>query len=128
VNIAQINIQPKGKNRDTSQVQQDDEHVTLSVLVQTDRIWVGLSRVNEFQEIPKKGDQHDWDKFESTLKEHKASAFFADRSDIEVAGESTTQAPVAYQDVIRAMDLSVKTGFIDVGLTDPAGLAARPQM
>ena len=54
----------------------DDETVTLSVLVQADRIWVGLSRVNEFQEIPKKGDEHDWEKFETTLKEHKASAFF----------------------------------------------------
>jgi biopolymer transport protein ExbD len=128
VNIAQINIRPKGKNRDTSQVNQDDEHVTLSVLVQQDRIWVGLSRVNEFQEIPKKGDTHDWEKFETTLKEHKSSAFFADRSDIEVAGESTTQQPVEYQDVIHAMDVAVKVGFIDVGLTDPAGLAARPQM
>jgi len=128
VNIAQINIRPKGKNRDTSQVQQDDEHVTLSVLVQQDRIWVGLSRVNEFQEIPKKGDEHDWEKFETTLKEHKSSAFFADRSDIEVAGESTTQQPVEYQDVIHAMDVAVKVGFVDVGLTDPAGLAARPQM
>ena len=128
VNIAQINIQPKGKNRDLTQVQQDDEHVTLSVLVQADRIWVGLSRVNEFQEIPKKGEEQDWEKFETTLKEHKASAFFADRSDIEVAGESTTQSPVTYQDVIHAMDVAVKVGFIDVGLTDPAGLAARPQM
>jgi len=129
VNIAQINIRPKGKNRDISQVTQDDEHVTLSVLVQADRIWVGLSRVNEFQEIPKKGDgSQDWEKFETTLKEHKSSAFFADRSDIEVAGESTTQQPVEYQDVVHAMDVAVKVGFIDVGLTDPAGLAARPQM
>jgi len=128
VNIAQINIQPKGKNRDTQQVQQDDETVTLSVLVQSDRIWVGLSRVNEFQEIPKKGDSHDWEKLETTLKEHKASAFFADRSNIEVAGESTTAAPVPYQDVIHTMDVAIKVGFIDVGLTDPAGLAARPQM
>jgi biopolymer transport protein ExbD len=128
VNIAQINIQPKGKNRDTANVQQDDEHVTLSILVQSERIWVGLSRVNEFQEIPKKGEDHDWDKFETTLKEHKASAFFADRSDIEIAGESTSQAPVEYKNVIHAMDLAVKVGFIDVGLTDPAGLAARPQM
>src|SRR5215813_1881872 len=68
INIAQINIQPKGKNRDTQQVQQDDETVTLSVLVQSDRIWVGLSRVNEFQEIPKKGDQQDWEKLETTLQ------------------------------------------------------------
>ena len=102
--------------------------MTLSVLVQSDRIYLGLSRVNEFQEIPKKGDGHDWDKFETSLKEHKSSAFFADRSDIEIAGESTTQAPVNYQDVIRAMDIAVKVGFVDVGLTDPAGLAARPTM
>src|SRR5436305_5428973 len=128
VNIAQINIQPKGKTRDTQNVQQDDEHVTLSVLVQADKIWVGLSRVNEFQEIPKKGDQQDWEKFETTLKEHKASAIFADRTDIEVAAESTTQSPVEYQDVIHAMDVAIKVGFIDVGLTDPAGLAARPSL
>ena len=129
VNIAQINIQPKGKTRDTSNVQKDDETVTLSVLVQADRIWVGLSRVNEFQEIPKlaEGDQ-DWMKFETTLKEHKASAFFADRADLEIAAESTTQSPVKYQDVIRAMDYAIKVGFIDVGLSDPAGLAARPSL
>ena len=128
VNIAQINIQPKGKTRDTANVQQDDEHVTLSVLVQADKIWVGLSRVNEFQEIPNKGTERDWEKFETTLKEHKASAFFADRTDIEVAAESTTAAPVAYQDIIHAMDVAVKVGFIDVGLSDPQGLAARPSL
>jgi biopolymer transport protein TolR len=128
VNIAQINIQPKGKTRDTTNVQQDDEHVTLSILVQADRIWVGLSRVNEFQEITKKGDDQDWEKFETTLKEHKASAFFADRTDIEVAAESTAQAEVKYQDIIHAMDIAVKVGFIDVGLTDPNGLAARPSL
>ena len=129
VNIAQINIQPKGKTRDTQNVQQDDEHVTLSVLVQSDKIWVGLSRVNEFQQIDKKpcGEQ-DWDKFETTLKEHKASAFFTDRTDVEIAAESTTQNPVVYQDIIRAMDVAVKVGFVDVGLTDPNGLAARPSL
>jgi biopolymer transport protein ExbD len=128
VNIAQLNIQPKGKTRDQAQVQQDDEHVTLSVLVQQDKIWVGLSRVNEFQEIGKKGEDQDWDKLETTLKEHKASAFFADRSDLEIAAESTTTAPVKYQDIIHAMDIAVKVGFIDVGLSDPQGLAARPSL
>jgi len=94
VNIAQINIQPKGKSRDQAQVQQDDERVILSVLVQSDRIWVGLSRVNEFQDIPKKGDDQDWEKLETTLKEHKSSTFFEQRSDLEIAAESTTAAPV----------------------------------
>jgi biopolymer transport protein ExbD len=129
VSIAQINIQPKGKTRDTSNVQQDDEHVTLSVLVQSDKIWVGLSRVNEFQDIPKLASgEHDWDKFEATIKQHKTSAFFADRTDLEIAAESTPAAPVKYQDIIHAMDVAVKVGFVDVGLTDPNGLAARPSL
>jgi biopolymer transport protein ExbD len=129
VNIAQINIQPKGKTRDTSNVQQDDEHVTLSVLVQSDKIWIGLSRVNEFQDIPKlPSGEHDWDKFETTIKQHKTSAFFADRTDLEIAAESTAAAPVKYQDIIKAMDLSIKVGFLDVGLSDPQGLAARPTL
>ncbi len=129
VNIAQINIQPKGKSRDTSNVQVDEETVTLSVLVQADKIWVGLSRVNEFQDIPKLASgEHDWDKFETTIKQHKTSAFFADRSDLEIAAESTQAAPVRYSDVVNAMDLSVKVGFSNVGLSDPAGLAARPTL
>ena len=51
-----------------------------------------------------------------------------DRADLEIAAESTTQSPVKYQDVIRAMDYAIKVGFIDVGLSDPAGLAARPSL
>jgi len=128
VNIAQINIQPKGKSRDQAQVQQDDERVILSVLLQSDRIWVGLSRVNEFQEIPKKGDQQDWERFETTLKEHKTSTFFSDRTDLEIAAESTAAAPVKYQDIVHAMDIAVRSGFQDVGLSDPQGLAARPTL
>ena len=129
VNIAQINIQPKGKTRDTSNVQEDNETVILSVLVQSDKLWIGLSRVNEFQDIPKLASgEHDWDKFETTIKQHKTSAFFADRGDIEIAAESTPTSVVKYQDVIRAMDVAVKVGFRDVGLSDPAGLAARPQL
>ena len=129
VNIAQISIQPKGRTRDTSNMEEPPDNVILSVLVQSDKIWIGLSRVNEFQDIPKlaSGD-HDWDKFETTIKQHKASAFFNDRADIEIAAESTPQSVVKYQDVIHAMDVAVKVGFVDVGLSDPAGLAARPQL
>ena len=129
VNIAQINIQPKGKTRDTANVQQDDEHVTLSVLVQSDQIWIGLSRVNEFTPIPKMASgEHDWDKFKTLLELQKKSAFFADRQDLEIAADSTQAAPVKYQDIIHAMDVAVQVGFIDVGLSDPAGLAARPTL
>lgn len=128
VNIAQINIQPKGKSRDQAQVQQDDERPILSVLIQSDRIWVSLSRVNDYQEIPKKGDQQDWERFEATLKEHKSSEYFSNRTDLEIAAESTAAAPVKYQDIIHAMDIAVRVGFLDVGLSDPQGLAARPTL
>jgi biopolymer transport protein ExbD len=127
VSIAQLNIQPKGKSRDTQQQQIDDERVTLSVLVQSDKIYLGVSRVNDFLPIDNKGDDESWRRFEEALRAKKKD-YFADRSDIEIAGESTNAGPVKYQDIIHAMDIAVKVGFIDVGLTDPAGLAARPTL
>lgn len=127
VNIAQLNIQPKGKSRDTSQQQIDEEKPILSILVQSDKIWVSVSRVDDYKPIPKKGDEQDWETYEATLKEKKLGSYFNDRTDLEIAGESTSQGPVKYQDIIHAMDIAVKVGFIDVGLTDPNGLAAKPQ-
>jgi biopolymer transport protein ExbD len=128
VNIAQINIQPKGKSRDQTVVDENDP-VRLSVLLQADKIWVGLSRINEFQELAKlPSGEHDWAKLESTLKEHKGSSFFSDKAELELAAESTTGNEVSYQDVIQAMDIAIKTGFLDVGLSDPQGLSARPTL
>ncbi|MEZ4360714.1 MAG: biopolymer transporter ExbD [Kofleriaceae bacterium] len=129
VNIAQINISPKGKSRDQAVIDEERDKVMLSVLIEADKIWVGLSRINEFQEIAKGQDgQHDWAKLETALKDQKGSAYFSDRADLELAAESTTGSEVSYQDVIQAMDIAVKVGFIDVGLSDPAGLSARPTL
>lgn len=126
--FAQINIQPKGKSRDTSAVVDPDEKLVLSVLIQSDKIYVGVSRIDQFQEIPKKGDSHDWEKFTTTIADHKKSSNFADRTDLEIAAESSATGVVKYDDVVRAMDIAVQAGFLDVGLSDPAGLAARPQL
>jgi biopolymer transport protein TolR len=129
VNIAQISISPKGKSRDQTAVASEEDKPILSILIQADKIWVGLSRVNEFQEIAKTAEgKQDWAKLETTLKDHKASAYFTDRGDLELAAESTTGSEVTYQDVIQAMDIAVKVGFNDVGLSDPAGLSARPTL
>ncbi|NJM90890.1 MAG: hypothetical protein HC863_00975 [Myxococcales bacterium] len=129
VNIAQINIQPKGKSRDQAVIDEERDKVMISVLIQADKIWVGLSRINDFTEIGKtQTGEHDWAKLETTLKDQKGSAYFSDRADLELAAESTTGSEVSYQDVIQAMDIAVKVGFIDVGLSDPAGLSARPTL
>src|ERR1700689_119731 len=73
VNIAQINIQPKGKSRDMTTVVTEDDKIIMSILVQADRITIGLSRLDQFFPITKIGNDQDWVKFEATLKEQKAS-------------------------------------------------------
>jgi biopolymer transport protein TolR len=131
VHNAQLPITPKGKRMggdpcmDTPEV---CDQPKLSVLVEPDRVWLGVSRVNEFEQIPNVAGKPDWDKIEERLKVQKASSFFNERTDIEVAANSTASAPVSYQTLIATMDVAMKVGFSDVGITDPQGLSARPTM
>jgi hypothetical protein len=99
-----------------------DEHSVLSVLITTDRIFVGISRVDQFFVVPR--DAAVADKLASTLKEQKASSFFTDRTDIEIAADDA----VPYGDVVKVIDEAVKDGFVDWRLTTPARLAARPAL
>jgi biopolymer transport protein ExbD len=126
VNIAKLDVKTAGRARD--QVATPPEDPELSVLIEADRIWVGVSRVDDFQEIPKVAGGYDWPKFEEVLKTQKASAFFVDKTNIQIAAESTSAQPVSYQQIVQAMDVAVKVGFADVGLSDPEGLAARPHL
>src|SRR3954468_14689122 len=126
VNIAKLDVKPAGMARDQVTKPKDDPE--LSVLIQADRIWVGISRVNDFFEIPKPATGYDWAKLEDVLKTQKRSAFFTDVSAIQIAAESTAAEPVSYQQMVQAMDVAVKVGFVDVGLTEPQGLSARPTL
>jgi biopolymer transport protein ExbD len=123
-NLAQIRIKPKGIGRDSSKTLKDDEPVRCSVLLQEDTIWIGLSRVNDFRKISKEGDEYNWESFDEVLTEFKAMRFFTDRQDIEIAAEDK----IPYQTIITAMDKAILIGFVDVGLSDPASLSARPQL
>jgi biopolymer transport protein ExbD len=130
VNLAQLDVEPVGKARDGVPCEGDEcEDVKLSVLVDQDEIWIGLSRVNEFERIARRADgTYDFDQLEQRLRTHKSSAFFRDSTAIEVAAAGTPQAPVRYQTLISAMDVAVKAGFVDVGISDPDGLSARPTL
>jgi len=128
INIARLEIKPAGRAAGEPCLDGDCEVPKLSVLVDADEIWIGVSRVNDFQKIPRTAAGYDWPKLEATLKEHKASAFFTDKTDIEIAADSTSDHPITYQALIATMDIAVKTGFVDVGLTDPRGLSARPTL
>ena len=112
----------KGQARGGRSAMGDDERVVLSVLVAKDQFWVGVSRVNEFQQIPRDAGQAE--KLVATLKEQKASAFFADRTDVEIAADDD----VPYSDVLDVIAKASEVGFFDWQLTDPAGLAARPTL
>ena len=128
ISIARLETKPAGRAPGQPCLDGDCAEPRLSVLIDPDEIWVGVSRVNEFQRIPRTAAGHDWGKLEQTLKQQKASAFFDHRTDIEIAAASSAAHPVVYQELIAAMDLAIKTGFVDVGITDPQGLSARPEL
>ena len=126
VNIARIQTQPVGRSHDGEP--DVDPPPQLSVLVESETLWIGVSRINEFTKIPRTEAGYDWTAFETALRAQKASPYFVDSKAIQVAGNSTAGSPVAYHDLVAAMDIAVRAGFVDVGITDPNGLAARPGM
>ncbi len=129
INTAQLQVEPAGKAKGGDPCADDECGVKLSVLVDPDEIWIGVSRLNEFERIARRADgSYDFEQLEERLRAHKASAFFRDTAAIEVAAASTTQSPVPYQTLISTMDIAVKAGFRDVGITDPDGLTARPML
>lgn len=122
--LAQISIKPKGVGRVTeNQTLEPNEQIQASILIQESTIWVGLSRINEFRQIKKEGEDYNWAALREVLVEHKEN-HFADRESIEVAAEDE----ISYQTIISVMDTAVDSGFKDVGLADPASLSARPQL
>src|SRR5207248_10203066 len=64
VNISQLNIQPAGNARDSPPCNDGPcEDPKLSVLVDGDSVWIGVSRVNEFTQVPKTAaGGYDWPK------------------------------------------------------------------
>src|SRR5450432_2919474 len=79
VNIAELHPKPAGRARTGIEDVQPDPK--LSVLLEADDIWVGVSRIDEFQRIPNVAGGYDWVKFEATLRDQKASALFNDKTE-----------------------------------------------
>jgi hypothetical protein len=97
-----------------------EENVELAILVTSAGVWLSLSRVNELQQL----DGFDLAKIEEAIKQHKASAFFADRDDIEIAAEDD----VHYDKLVQVIDIAMKNGFTHWTLATPSTLVARPQL
>ena len=131
VNIAQITITPKGKQR--PDVQPPDTPLpVISVLLQPDVVYIGVGRTDKsfpVTQARKNAGAYDWTTFETDLAKLKEDEAFAERGDIEIAAESTNPLnPVKYADVIQAMDIAVKVGFQQVNLSEPTSLSWRPTL
>jgi len=122
VNTANIHTHTAGKNRDG--LEPDTPDPKLSVLVEHDTVWVGVSRLNDYTQIKRDGTE--WTQLEAALRVQKSSTYFEKTGEIEVAAASSTQSPVAYSNLITAMDIAEKAGFDDVRLTEPLSLSAYP--
>ncbi|HET9623458.1 MAG TPA: biopolymer transporter ExbD [Kofleriaceae bacterium] len=129
INIARLDVKPVGKGRDVPDCLDGTcDDPKLSVLLEGSDIWIGVSRVNDFTKIEKAATGYDWARLEEALKQQKSSAFFDRKTSIEIAAESTDGHPIAYQSLIAAMDVAIKVGFVDVGITEPRSLSAYPRL
>jgi hypothetical protein len=101
----------------------DRDRPQLSVLVDKTDTWVGLSVVNEYQQIPHKPDGIDVDKLHTVLREHAASALFEGRNEAELAASGGTSA-----EVIAAFTELCNAGFNSIAVVPREQLSANPQI
>jgi biopolymer transport protein ExbD len=128
VNIAQITIAPKGKAR--HQTIDLEPAPAISVLIQHDTMYVGVSRMAIEPSVIKRapGSDFDWAALENALLALRKESELSDLKELEIAAESTATGPVQYAHVVTAMDIAVKVGFTGVGLSEPTSLSWRPTL
>ncbi|MDQ3370776.1 MAG: hypothetical protein M3680_35610, partial [Myxococcota bacterium] len=95
----------------------------LAMRVDPDGVWLVLSQSGEAQHIPANAGALDGVALEQALRAHKASAAFADRADLELAGSGA----VPYRTVLDALARAAAAGFGDAVLMTPEAQSARPE-
>jgi len=68
VNISQLDVRPQDNARDAPPCMENCDDPKLSLLIDGDSVWIGVSRVNEFEQIPKTASGYDWDKVRERLR------------------------------------------------------------
>jgi hypothetical protein len=94
--------------------------VVLSVLATRTEVRFGTSRLTKFRKVPRGADFAA--RLATVLREYRASAFFADRDDLEIAIEDTAN----YGELVELIDAVTQAGFTAWGLTDPSDLTTKP--
>jgi biopolymer transport protein ExbD len=125
VNTSQLDVRAKGRASEGAAAVP-----RVGVLVQSDRMWVTVSELGEIVELPDLGGEHAWSALSITLSDlaKRPDILARGGSDLAVAAESTATHPVSYQALITAVDIAHASGFSQVGISDPQGLALRPTL
>ena len=112
VNTAHLKNEAAGRGRE----QVGEEHPKLSVLLEYDQMLVTETPTGETRQLA----PSDWTQLEAALHELQPAG---ETPHVEIAAMSSSEHPISYQSLIAAMDTTVKAGFSDVGVTDPASLS-----
>ena len=113
VNVANLHNEPAGRARDSIDT---PEHPKVAILLDADSIQVSAYPSGQGVQLP----ANDWDKLATALKDFQLPE---ETPRVEIAALSTNAHPIAYQSLVAAMDVAMKAGFPDVGVTDPSSLS-----
>jgi biopolymer transport protein TolR len=112
VNLSSVENEPSGKKQS---LVKEPPPPMLAVLIEHDQILVSATPSGEARQI----GAFDWPALEIALRD---LATAGESPQVEIAAASSTTHPIAYQQLIAAMDTAVKAGFPRVGVTDPMSL------
>lgn len=113
VNISSLNNEGAGRGRDG--FAPDEEPPKLAILIEHDQMVVSSYPSGEAQTVA----AGDWARLEGALREFKTAGALPP---VEVAAASSDAHPIAYDQLIHAMDTAVRVGYPRVGVTDPQSL------
>lgn len=111
IQIANVPTTPAGRGG----VSSSEPAPKLAILVQTDAIDVFASPSGEARHLP----AGDWAGVRGALRD---LAPRDEHPQVEVAADSTSAHPIAYQELVHALDTAIAAGFPDVGVTDANSL------
>ncbi len=111
IQIANVPTTPAGRGGGSA----TEPPQKLAILVETDAIDVFASPSGEARHLA----AGDWAGVRGALR---ALAPQDERPQVEVAANSTAAHPIAYQELVHALDTAIAAGFPDVGVTDAASL------
>ena len=102
------------------QIKPTAENDVYSVLIRPDRILLADRRTHEVQGFATPAD------FRAGLAALYAQSPAPAAAEIEIAGDSTDDAPVAYQALVDAMSIARATGIAHIDVVDPRALTTVP--